>query len=549
MSNIRSILRHHSIAQSVERIETALLSKLDYPGGNTRTLTLMIYMDQVIPSTSSWARARDDLRSMFSAHGLKDVEVEIYDRKRAFMPWLLPLKPDDNAVVTYESKRNAFLSVVKEHLQNAWIAMSLFKLGSRSDSIKPALVVMVRPRSFRNWAEISSRLRTIWPDPNIPIEFLLGNVNPSTGISLRSRLVPHSRLGSSIGEYGEVGAGTLGGHVILERDGVKHLGVLTNHHVVRPSTAIEDTIRKLDQHGYGPKVSHFETFMQYSALDDHNATKTEIERLISAHEALVKEVEAVLRRFEMKEQDPPEKQLSRLSMIEEALKDLKVQQELNNKLPIILGKVLCSSGQAMSPRRSIVDWAFVMLNDTIAFPERPNRLSNAAAPGLLGKLSDYFEASGVLYSASDANPAHACYFDIIKKGGWYFKVGRSFGTTAGVCHGTEIEVARVGQIRWNERGERITLGRTSTRELMIMGKARQGWEPDVEVDIPETFSIDGDSGSFVINGYGEVAGLLYGAFIYVGLDNRLRMNVGLVTSMDEVLESIRATTGGELALP
>lgn len=61
--------------------------------------------------------------------------------------------------------------------------------------------------------------------------------------------------------------------------------------------------------------------------------------------------------------------------------------------------------------------------------------------------------------------------------------------------------------------------------------------------------MEGDSGSFVFNAYGEVAGLLYGTFTFAGIDNRLQMNSGLVTLMDEVLDSIQSKTEGTLSLP
>lgn len=549
MPNIRSILENNYMEKNITHLQTALVSKLGYPGGETQTLTLIIHMNQVTPSTASWANARDELRTMLIAQGLEGMQIEIFDRKRAFMPWLLPLKPDNSAVRTYEVKRKYLLPVIKESMKDDWVAMSLFKLGSRSDPIKPALIVLVRPGAFRDWSEITRKLRMIWSDAEISIEFLPGYISHLGGISLHSRLTRHPQIGSSIGEHKEIGAGTLGGHVILEKDGIKHYGMLTNHHVVKPLSAAQDTIQDLDRYGYGSTHPHFETLMQYPALEDHQASVAKIEALVSEQKQLVKEIQETLERFEMKGQEPPERQLARLTMTEKGLKELREQKELIDKLPIILGKVLYSSGQAISPQKSILDWAFIETYDVKNFSRQSNKLPNANVSGLVGKLSDFFGLPGPMYTADDDHPLHARYFATMEKGNWYFKNGRSSGITAGMCHGTEIEVARQGQVRWNKRGEQITLGRNSTSELVIFGKPRVGYEEDVELEIAETFSTEEDSGSFVFNAYGEVAGLLYGTFTFAGTDNRLRMSSGLVTSMDEVLDSIQSKTGGTLSLP
>lgn len=509
-------------------------------------------MDQAFPPRISWARARDALRTMFSAEGLESIQVEIFDRKRAFMPWVLPLRPDDMAVRTYEAKREYLLPIVKESLKKNWIAMSLFGLGSRSGSVKSALVVFVQPGTFQNWTDISSSLRKIWSDPTISIEFLPGKVPQSIavpGIALEYRHTRHPQMGSSIVEHNQVGAGTLGGHVILERNGIKHYGVLTNHHVVRPLSAPTDTTDKLDQYGYGSTHPQFTTLVQFPALDDLKVSKEKVEADIIRSDAETKEIEAKLQRFEYKEQEPPKLLLYMLSRQGDSLAKLNERKDCLNQLPIILGKVLYSSGEAISSKNSIVDWAFVELDDAKTFPEHPNKLPNADVSGLAGKLADYFDLPGRLYDVADDKPEYARYFARIEKGKWYFKIGRTSGITAGMCHGTEMEVSRVGQIRWNERGEKVTLGTNSTREVVIIGKEGPRYSTDGDRDAPDTFSVDGDPGSFVIDSYGHVAGLLYGSFCFAGADGWFQAYAGLVTSMDEVLDSIKAKTGGELSLP
>lgn len=76
MPNIRSMLETTHMEKNISYLQTALVSKLNYPGGETRTLTLIIHMNQVTHSTESWGDARDELRTMLTAQGLKNMQIE-----------------------------------------------------------------------------------------------------------------------------------------------------------------------------------------------------------------------------------------------------------------------------------------------------------------------------------------------------------------------------------------------------------------------------------------------------------------------------------------
>lgn len=171
-SNIRSILTSHSMEEDAKTVETALVLAPNNPGGEDRLLTLVIYMDQQFPHPSSWARARDELKAMFGANGLENIQIEIFDLERAFMPWLLPLSPSNDAIRHYETKREHLLSFVKESLSNDWSSMSLFGIRHGGSSPKPTLVIFVKAGTMRDWSEISSRLRAILSNPDIQIEFI-----------------------------------------------------------------------------------------------------------------------------------------------------------------------------------------------------------------------------------------------------------------------------------------------------------------------------------------------------------------------------------------
>lgn len=130
------------------------------------------------------------------------------------------------------------------------------------------------------------------------------------------------------------------------------------------------------------------------------------------------------------------------------------------------------------------------------------------------------------------------------------------GITTGVCHGLEVDVGRKGQIRYDHNGQKVVLGKKSTRELVIMSYTA-------------SFSEPGDPDLFVFSNIREVAGLLYGELtgnIIILTDPRLEgeshlftgntvvprtrvhAGLGLVNSMDEVLKSIRKHSGIEISL-
>lgn len=123
----------------------------------------------------------------------------------------------------------------------------------------------------------------------------------------------------------------------------------------------------------------------------------------------------------------------------------------------------------------------------------------------MNRLSDDYRLHEAPYWCSDDPPEYAEWFGTIEKGKWYFKKVRTSRMTTGVCHRIELDVRREGQDRWDKNGKRTTLGPLTTR---------------------------------------EVAGLQNGRFHGYSTDIG-----GLVTSMDEVLASIQAKTGGSLSLP
>lgn len=536
VSHIISILQVHYIDENKSHLAMQMISKPGYPGGDLPVLTLVVEIDQGLSATSAWGKARDDLRALFVARGLGYVNIEMYDWDRAFIPSLHPLMPHDNAVQVYEARRTRLLECIHEGLGDCWNAMSLFGLGSISSAMKPALVVLVQPGTVRIWNTLLIKLRVILPNPDISIEFLPGDFSQTRGISLRDRLSTGPEMGSSIGVLGRpLGTGTMAGHILFKhRDGILRSGVLTNHHVV------SDEIDMTNRYGYGHVSPAVTTIIGFPSTEDVDATKEALETEVALDHTAISEATAALERFEMKGEEPPTRQLDRLETHQKQLAQAEEMKTMLDNLPVTIGKVLFSSGNSInSTTKLIIDWAIVETTNSPASQNR-NRLPSSRGTSLTGKLASFYGTGEPDYNVSDDAPQYARHFAEIEKGKWYFKAGRTTGLTTGICHGTEVEIVRKGAIRWDQDGNEVIQGPNSTSELIIMGKSRGDFAGNAE-----SFSEPGDSGSFVINSLGEVAGLLYGELSSYGRYVR----AGLVQSMDEVLASIRLKTGGDLSLP
>ena len=74
----------------------------------------------------------------------------------------------------------------------------------------------------------------------------------NSGTSFHGTLASEPDMGCSIGEVGQSCGGTLGAFVKLTINGKASIGILTNHHVVRPASAPTKVLQKLNQYGYSP---------------------------------------------------------------------------------------------------------------------------------------------------------------------------------------------------------------------------------------------------------------------------------------------------------
>lgn len=144
----------------------------------------------------------------------------------------------------------------------------------------------------------------------------------------------------------------------------------------------------------------------------------------------------------------------------------------------------------------------------------------------------------VKYGNQNANQRMRGFSDIVK-GGWYFKVGRTSEITTGICNGTEATV-KIEEERqdYDQHGQPTRYVHHDTSDNLIIlnsplnGDGRQ-WE----------FCRGGDSGSLIIDTYGNCAGIMFGNITgFATKENSWRQDyvmAGQVTTMSAVLDSIR----------
>ena len=542
LPKVLEILR--AVSQSVPIFFTRRVSKPGYPGGDFPAAKLIVIIDQPIIDRAKWSHARDQLLNVFAAESYHEIGIEMYDENRAFLPSIFPLAPNSEAIYRYEDVRRQLVECVSEELGTRWKAMSVFDFGLSETSARPTVVVMVEPRTSLNWKGVGSRLNSILEDTNIHVEFIPGSLSMMAGKPIqKANLQRYPTMGSSIGELGEDGAGSLGGFVSLDLGHSLYRGFLTNHHVVCPLEP-PPLAAFLNQYGYRDITTDPKTAIQYPAKSDLTATIEDHEKKCSDEQQQIMQIEESLERFTMQEKTPPQ----RLSNLHQAYKAMKEKAdkitEVTDTLPFIIGDVRFSSGQSLGENKTIMDWAFVQIpSSTMWTPQ--NKLVGRENP-VIAESRYLYPLANLTYPFEDDPPSYANGWGTIQKGEWYYKKGRTTGVTAGICHGTEVEVGRAGQVRWDENGRECVLEAGSTQELIIMSKRKTLTEGSTD-----SFSLPGDSGSFLVDCEGRVAGLLYGEFTgYVGPagNQRLYINSGLVMSMDEVVKSVEKKTKGKLTL-
>lgn len=583
-TNIRNILVEYGI--EIKFYQFCYQSKPHYPGGEERITVLRVLVDvEDHVSTSSWSKARRALSQTLHDRGFDSITVEILDPDRINVVTLLPIAPDHPVVALYESFREKLINEVIRSLGKFWSTLCLFSLQRPSQEPTFAVVISVRPGTVCDWPILRSKLQSIifqgfeakkisTPSSSIEIDFSPGNwsmLEPSNrpGISFVDDVLKHPKLGCSVGVNGEQGGGTLGGFFKLRCGSDTHRGFLTNYHVVAPPESAPQSVKELanlegTRYRPGQADDATKSSVHYFAIKDIQASVIDCDKMIAEHATLQKDAEAAILQRAEYGLEPKGILDERIATAVKTQRDLGLEKEKLQQLPITLGKVLVSSGRAWSVHKRILDWAFVAMdanevNRDIWNSPGKNQLPRKDAAGLHQNLPKNF-GSSTPYAPGDP-PMSITGFTRLEKGKWYFKLGRTTGITAGICHGTKIilnvsgteELTR-GRTRYDESGKCLGLSKPVgyIEEYLIVSS-----KPGKDAAQQRDFCDSGDPGALIIDALGEVAGLLFARYSgqtghlvqqqgwypgHLTQQDEWYYGAGIATTMPDVLESIAMRT-------
>ncbi len=395
--------------------------------------------------------------------------------------------------------------------------MLVFKVGRDSAQALPMIVVMVQSLAKQRWWKMKKQMEKI---TRLGIDFFIGScqslppletTSNQPGRNLSAGFTPWPKLGCSIGVEGEQGGGTLGGFVILSCGGKEHRGILTCAHVVEPPSSAGVLIkRQADREGtrYRDQASELtKTNVRYFAQKDIDATTDSVQSRILFLRKSIEEFTNLETMRTMMGDEPKTGTRNRINFQKRELAEFESMLPTLERMPIAIGRVLISSGKAISTANSALDWAFVEVDarskEIFDNPDR-NLLPSPTSAGIYQKNASNY-GNLVNYFVMDGGNG----FAEVSKGHWYFKVGRTTAVTTGICHGIEVYCNITGikhRTEYDETNMRPTLKRVDyTEELVIINRVT-----GQAVHEQSDFCQSGDLGSWLIDADIFVAGLLFG---------------------------------------
>lgn len=526
------------------------VTKPNYPGGEKPTVILRIqYLhNAILPLVLG--EARDHIHNMLLQNGVS-LDIEIVDLQNCFQPSLFIIQPDDPTVGPYEEAREGLIQLLTRELSESWRTLCLFNVGSSESKAIAAIVIFIDPQTYCDWTSLQRSIlqevrQFLDATISLGVEFLPGGASFVADISAQTSVPPEThqniqgaepksmldlmdgigrlQMGMSIGLKGEQGGGTMGGFVTIQRGDIISQGILTNYHVVRPSTPmVTDTDRKGISFGHSncPTIE-----VIYPVTKDAKKTQEEAQ---DNREILRKRLEYLIERennYNLIERKLSHAELGHLTDTEAKYWISENALQAVKDMPIKIGNVLYASGLGVMGS-SILDWAFVEITE----PGVKKFFRRGSMPNIpRSSRPNRYEARDVLESAG--TPLWG--FQVMRKGAWYCMVGRTT-EEAGVCNGALASCHwRKDEARYDEAGNKVILAEV-THEYVVLNK--QLYEYDSK---QSPFCHSGDSGSFIINADGYVCGLLYGYLCSSSGPIGTSVNAGLVTCMGDVQKSVEA---------
>lgn len=143
----------------------------------------------------------------------------------------------------------------------------------------------------------------------------------------------------------------------------------------------------IDRFGYGAKqTASVKTTMQYSARLDFERTKRDLkDEVIPEITQSIKHTKDKISRYKMQGQDIPETLRHLLEVQDDELDTHKKHLATLKRLPIALGNVAISSGDALSPSMALLDWAVIHVPSAKVPQPPPNKLPSTDEVARSGK--------------------------------------------------------------------------------------------------------------------------------------------------------------------
>ncbi|KAJ9293652.1 hypothetical protein DTO271G3_7534 [Paecilomyces variotii] len=547
---IADILKKHGFHGRYD-IGVVEITRPGYPGGEKRTITLMIEYryGAVFPLVPG--HARDEIRDLLRRN-LVDIHVEIVDLQHCFRPSLFAISPEHPTVRPYEQAKRDLIEILTKELGANWRTLCLFQIGPSKQKAEASIVVLVEPQTHSNWSIICSCMLTavrrfLHPDIPLQVEFLPGNASPFFGETASPDsppsesdgcALPLSQLhlmdgvgglqrGMSIGIKGAEDGGTMGGFVTFKRNNVIHQGVLTSYHVVRPDNS---AVTLADKKGISiDDWNRPEIEIVYPTTKDARATKRQAQ---ANYNRAIADFQHIVERRDQNiaiGQGVTDAESQRI-------KDLDRQCELNEKtvqsvkhLPARIGKVTLASGFG-TMRSRVLDWAFVEITEPDVKKffrcDRMPRYPYWHMPAMENLPAISFREEGTRFAGIRE----------MKKGDYYIMVGRTSDVRVGRCNGTLATCHwRDSHVRYDENGNAVETSKVC-EEWVVMGQ-----EIKDNKLVQGIFCQRGDSGAFLINASGYVCGLIYG-YMDAQVKEDLSTRAGLINCMGDIQMSAQALT-------
>jgi hypothetical protein len=550
-AEILEILGQHGFSRkpilSVDQV-----TKPNYLNGDVPVTMLRIrYSLYTMAVPLCFEDAKDAIYRLLLTHNITHLHVEIVHSGRFFEPSLFAIDPIDPAVVVWDHAKEQILQLIGERLGSFWTLLSLFNLGLWEAKASPTVVVMVMPGTICDWASLEASMRYSFQS-QLAVEFLPGSISLTIPPPDDAMAAPsiwkfdqmteqgNLKMGFSIADREKRSGGSMGGFVTLTQNGITRKGILTNYHVARPAESVgEHALLQADRFGSSPCIPDS---TQAEILFPH---EDNIKATLRGASWRIQEIEDELRKLNAKRDleigrlRPSIRIKGQVDSLTDRLKEQKKKLHVVKAMPLLLGKVYISSGKSLMNNR-ILDWAFVELTgpatDVIFAPnESPVVSHEYPRCSILPDILSHFRYQSKL----------SMRFGELKKGQYCVKAGSSTDGTPGRCNGVMAYChwSDEARIRYDECGREAKMAEGITEEYIILNKRSGGYG-----NVQCTFSLPGDSGSFIIDDYSQASGLLYGSFIsFCGPPNGPDCSLagaysGLATTMPDIIKSVEART-------